>query len=130
MTEADLERRVRRSDLDAAAAGAATGAEFTDADKTEGIPNYLLRFSGTVNRLAEPQGGASAVTDDGVAYELGREVRLLTTDVIDMVQQQGGAAEKVDYLRGTEDFDQPVHDESGVRDAAAAEARDVCKRAR
>ena len=98
MTDADLERRVRRSDLDAAAAGAATGAEFTDADKTEGIPNYLLRFSGTVNRLAEPQGGAAAVTDDGVAYELGREVRLLTTDVIDMVQQQGGAAEKVDYL--------------------------------
>ena len=98
MTEADLERRVRRSDLDVAAAGAATGAEISDDDKTEGIPNYLLRFSGTVDRLAEAPDGASAVSDDGVAYELDREVRILTTDVIEMVQQQGGAAEKVDYL--------------------------------
>jgi len=96
MTEADLERRVRRSDLDVAAAGAATGAEISDDDKTEGIPNYLLRFSGTVDRLAD--GLADGLAYDGVAYELDREVRILTTDVIEMVQQQGGAAEKVDYL--------------------------------
>lgn len=93
-----LEMRVRRSDLDAAAAGAATGAEISDDDKTEGIPNYLLRFSGTVVRLAEAPDGASAVPDDGMVYELGRTVRILTSDVIEMVQQQGGAAEQVDYL--------------------------------
>ena len=31
-------------------------------------------------------------------YEMDRVVSIVTSDVIDMVQQQGGAAEKVDYL--------------------------------
>ena len=69
---------------------AATGDEI---EKTDGIPNYMIRTSGTISRLFD-----DAVQDDGVVYEADRVVSLLTPDVIDMVQQQGGSAEKVDHL--------------------------------
>ena len=82
MTEADLERRVRRSDLDVAAAGAATGAEISDEDKTEGIPNYLLRFSGTVDRLTLTMGGVRSVPDDSLPYSLDETVRTLTSELV------------------------------------------------
>jgi hypothetical protein len=77
---------------------AANGELIPDSDKTDGIPNYLLRFSGTVTRVAESPSSSTTVQDDGVLYEPDRLVSILTSDVIDMVQQQGGAAEKVDYL--------------------------------
>jgi|EP00908_Phaeocystis_cordata_P007334 hypothetical protein len=84
--------------FDATTSGAATGATISDADKTDGIPNYMLRTSGTVVRLAEGPGSSTAVEDNGVLYEADRLVSIVTSDVIDMVQQQGGSAEKVDYL--------------------------------
>lgn len=68
-----------------------------DADKTEGIPNYMLRTSGTIRRITDP-----GLEDDGVLYlEADRLVSIVTSDVIDMVQQQGGAAAKVDRLGET-----------------------------
>lgn len=76
--------------------GAATGAKIDDEDKTNGIPNYMLRSSGTITRIAEGQD--SSVQSDGVLYEQNSLVSIMTSDVIDMVQQQGGAAEKIDYL--------------------------------
>ena len=81
--------------IDASSTGAATGE---DMPKTEGIPNYMIRNTGTVARIAEGPDSATAVLDDGALYESGRLVSLVTSDVIDMVQQQGGAAEAVDYL--------------------------------
>jgi len=65
---------------------AATGE---DTEKTDGIPNYMLRTSGTIARLAE---------GEEVTYEPGSVVSIVTSDMIDMVQQQGGAAEKVNTL--------------------------------
>ena len=81
--------------LDASSCGAATGE---DVAKTDGIPNYMIRTSGKIARLAEGSDSPTAVDDDGVVYEAGRLVSILTSDMIDMVQQQGGSAEKVDYL--------------------------------
>jgi len=80
---------------DASSTGAATGEEV---EKTDGIPNYMLRTSGTVIRLAEGRDSSSAVQEDGVMYEPNRLVSIVTSDVIDMIKQQGGSAEKVDYL--------------------------------
>ena len=75
---------------------AATGE---DTPKTDGIPDYMLRNSGTVKRIAEGADSSTPVHEEnGVLYESGRMVHILTSDIIDMVQQQGGAAEKVDYL--------------------------------
>ena len=74
---------------------AATGE---DTPKTDGIPNYMIRTFGSVSRLAEGPTSSTEVQDDGVHYEIDRLVSLVTSDVIDMVQQQGGAAEKVDHL--------------------------------
>eukprot|EP00966_Prymnesium_polylepis_P221750 5129809-Prymnesium_polylepis.1 len=82
--------------FDGSASGVVTGAE--DIEKTDGIPNYMIRTSGTVARVAEGPDSSTEVQDDGVLYEPGRLVSIMTSDVIDMVQQQGGAAEKVDYL--------------------------------
>ena len=82
--------------LDASSSGAATGAE--DIAKTDGIPNYMLRSTGTISRLAEGSGSSTAVQGDGVVLEQDQLVTILTSDVIDMVQQQGDTAEKVDYL--------------------------------
>jgi hypothetical protein len=76
------------------ASGAATGE---DVAKTDGIPNYMIRTAGRVARIAEGSDSA-AVLDDGVLYESDRLVSIVTSDVIEMVQQQGGAAEKLDYL--------------------------------
>lgn len=73
---------------------AATGE---DVPKTDGIPDYMLRTSGTVARLTESD-SSIIVQDDGVHYEPDRLVSIVTSDVIDMVQQQGGSAEKVDSL--------------------------------
>ena len=67
-----------------------------DADKTNGIPNYMLRTSGTIRRIADPE-----LDEDGVLCEADRVVSIVTSDVIDMVQQQGGAAAKVDHLGET-----------------------------
>ena len=77
---------------------AATGAEIADEDKTDGIPNYMLRTAGTITRVAEGADSSSNLQDDGVLYESDRMVSIMTSDVIDMVQQQGGAAAKVEYL--------------------------------
>ena len=77
---------------------AATGAEIADEDKTDGIPNYMITTSGTVTRLAEAPDSATAVQDNGVQYDADRLVTIMTSDVIDMVQQQGGAAEQGDHL--------------------------------
>ena len=55
----------------------------------------MLRTSGTITRLSE---GSSTAQEDEVVYESDRLVSIVTSDVIDMVQQQGGAAEKVDHL--------------------------------
>ena len=74
---------------------AATGE---DVEKTDGIPNYMIRNVGTVTRVAESPDSESEMQADGVHYEMDRVVSIVTSDVIDMVQQQGGAAEKVDYL--------------------------------
>ena len=74
----------------ALAAQADTGAAVA---KTDGISNSMLRTAGTVTRLAEGMG--SSVLDE-VAYEQGRLVSIVTSDVIDMVQQQGGAANGID----------------------------------
>ena len=70
---------------------------MSEVPKTNGIPNYLLRTSGTVTRLVE-RDASVAMADDGVHYEADRLVSILTTDMIDMVQQQGGSATKVDHL--------------------------------
>ena len=78
--------------------GAATGAKIEEEDKTDGIPNYMLRDAGTISRLSESLDSSFAVQDDGVLYEADRLVSIVTTDVIEMVQQQGGAAEKVDHV--------------------------------
>ena len=78
--------------------GAATGEEIGDDDKTEGIPNYMIRTSGTIVRLAEGADSATAVTEDGVLFDSDCQVSIVTSDVIEMVQQQGGSAEKIDYL--------------------------------
>merc|ERR1719231_783112 len=58
----------------------------------------MLRTDGTVSRVAESPDSSTVVQEDGVLYEPDRVVSLVTSDVIDMVQQQGGAAQKVDYL--------------------------------
>lgn len=58
----------------------------------------MLRRSGRVVRLAEAPGSPAAVQPDGVLYEAGRVLSILTADVVEMVQQQGGGAERVDYL--------------------------------
>lgn len=79
---------------DASASGAATGTEVA---KTNGIPNYMLRFSGKVARLGGG-GHSEVVADSGVLLERDRVVVLVTSDVIEMVQQQGGAAASVDRL--------------------------------
>jgi hypothetical protein len=76
--------------------GAADMREISDEEKTEGIPNYMIRTSGTIVRLAE--GSATAVAEDGLLFDADREVSIVTSDVIEMVQQQGGSAEKIDYL--------------------------------
>ncbi|KAL1495932.1 hypothetical protein AB1Y20_014574 [Prymnesium parvum] len=81
--------------LDASKCGAATGG---DVPKTDGIPNYMFRTSGTVTRLAEGADSSAAVHDDGVVYEADRVISLLTSDVIEMFQQQGGTAENIDYI--------------------------------
>ena len=81
----------RRSDETGAFTPAAATGE--DTPKTDGIPNYMLRDSGTIGRLADPK-----LQDDGVLYEEGHMVSIMTSDVIEMVQQQGGGAEKIDYL--------------------------------
>jgi len=91
-----LALQARAEPLDARSCGAATGQEV---DKTDGIPNYMLRSGGTVTRLAEGPESLTAVQEDGVVYETDRLVTIITSDVIDMVQQQGGEAEKVDYLQ-------------------------------
>lgn len=75
--------------------GAATGG---DVEKTRGLPTYLIRSTGTVSRVAESPDSSTAVQDDGVLYEQDRVVTIVTSDVIDMVQQLGGAAGQVDYL--------------------------------
>ena len=77
---------------------AATGETIPDVEKTDGIPNYMLKTAGTITRLVESPESSAAVKDDGVLYEDGRTVAIVTSDVIDMVQQQGGAAEKIDFL--------------------------------
>ena len=84
--------------FDASTSGAATGEEIAEEDKTEGIPNYMLRNAGTVSRLAEGADSCTIVQDDGAQYEPDCMVSIITSDVIDMVQQQAGEAEKVDYL--------------------------------
>ena len=71
---------------------AATGE---DVEKTDGIPNYMIRTSGTVVRVVGGEG--STVDADGGVVADGL-LSILTSDVIDMVQQQGGAAEKLDCL--------------------------------
>ena len=78
--------------------GAYTGEEIGDDAKTDGIPNYMLRTSGTIVRLAEGLDSATAVTEDGVLFDSNCLVSIVTSDVIEMVQQQGGSAEKIDYL--------------------------------
>jgi len=83
---------------EAAATGAATGAASEDIPKTDGIPNYMLRNKGTIARLAEDPESSTEVQEDGVLYAPDRLITILTSDVIDMVQQQGDGAEKVDYL--------------------------------
>jgi len=80
--------------LDASTSGAATGAE--DIEKTDGIPNYMIRTIGTVSRLAEGPDSEAMLHSDGVVYERDRLVTIVTSDVIDMVQQQG--AETVDHI--------------------------------
>ena len=74
---------------------AATGE---DVPKTDGIPNYMLFTFGTIASLTEPPDSSTAVEEDGVVYEQDRVVSILTSDVIDMVQQQGGSAQNVDHL--------------------------------
>ena len=80
---------------DASQTGAATGE---DVPKTDGIPNYMIRTSGTLKRIAEAPDSDASVQDDGVRYDADRIVSIITSDVIDMIQQQGGSAEKVDFL--------------------------------
>ena len=65
--------------------GAATGVEIGEADKTDGIPNYMLRTSGTVLKL---RGDA-----EDMWFDSGSLVTIMTSDVIDMVQQQGNPAD-------------------------------------
>jgi len=86
---------IRADPIDASTTGAATGE---DMEKTDGIPNYMLRNSGTVTRVADGSGASIDVIRDGVLYETGQLVSIVTSDVIDMVQQQGGSATKVDFL--------------------------------
>jgi len=69
-----------------------------DTPKTDGIPNYMLRTSGTVARIAEGPESDTAVQEDGVLYQSDRLVSIVTSDVIEMAQQQGGAAENVNHL--------------------------------
>lgn len=75
--------------------GIATGG---DVPKKDGIPLYMLRETGAIKRVAEPEESSTDVLVDGVQYEAESLVSILTYDVIEMVQQQGGSAEKVDYL--------------------------------
>ena len=53
----------------------------------------MFQNSGTVKRPA-----LGDDSDDGVLYEKDAEVSIVTSDVIDMVQQQGAAAAKVEYM--------------------------------
>lgn len=74
--------------------------EPQEAPKTNGIPNYMLRTSGTVTCLHDDS-SAPAVNEMvqdlyGVLFERDRLVSIVTSDVIDMVQQEVGP--KVDYL--------------------------------
>jgi hypothetical protein len=92
---AQLSLQLQVDPPDPSRTGAATGEEV---EKTDGIPNYMLRTSGTVSRVAEGSQSSATVASNGVFYEQNRLVCILTSDVIDMVQQQGGAAESVDYL--------------------------------
>ena len=75
--------------------GIATGG---DVPKKDGIPLYMLRETGAIKRVAEPEESSTDVLVDGVQYDAESLVSILTYDVIEMVQQQGGSAEKVDYL--------------------------------
>ena len=93
-----LVHRLQLADRDASKSGAATGKEIREEEKTDGIPNYMLRTTGTVSRLAESPDSPIDVGDAGVDYDQDRLVCILTTDVIEMVQQQGETAEKVDFL--------------------------------
>ena len=77
--------RATCSQLQADSSGAATGE---DVEKTDGIPNYMIRTSGTVSRVADGKG----------VWDSDHIVSILTSDVIDMVQQQGGAAQKITCL--------------------------------
>lgn len=90
--------QLRAEPFDASTSGAATGAKIDEKDKTDGIPNYMLRDAGTISRLSESLDSSTEVQDDGVLYETDRLVSIVTSDVVEMVQQQGGSAEKVDYL--------------------------------
>ena len=93
--ESSRQAAVRES-FDGSITGAATGAKGDEIEKTDGIPNYMLRSSGTIARVVDGEGAVQS--EDGVAYESGQLVSLVTSDVIEMVQQQGGAAEAVDTL--------------------------------
>ena len=69
-----------------------------EVEKTEGIPNYMIRTSGMIARVADGSSSLAAVQDDGVLYEVDRLVSIVTTDLIDMVQMQGGSAQGLDSL--------------------------------
>tara|TARA_B110001452_G_scaffold119655_1_gene99286 strand:- start:281 stop:925 length:645 start_codon:yes stop_codon:yes gene_type:complete len=90
--------QLRADSFDASTNNANTGAKIDDKDKTDGIPNYMLRDAGTISRLSESLDSSASVEDDGVLYETDRLVSIVTSDVVEMVQQQGGAAENVDFL--------------------------------
>ena len=96
-----------------ASIGAATGAEVEK--NAEGIPVYMLRTSGTVTRLAADGSGTTAA-DEGVAFAEGEVVSIVTTDVIEMVQQQGGAAERVSCLGETIQVDGMTFDDLQAED--------------
>jgi hypothetical protein len=78
--------------------GMTVNARGEEVAKKDGIPEYCFRTSGNISRVAEKSDSSTAAGDDGVLYEADRLVSIVTSDVIEMVQQQGGAAEDVDYL--------------------------------
>ena len=92
--EVEAEAAAERAALKEAA-GSAEPSDATAAPvaMTRGIPNYMLRTSGTIARLA-----ADLKSADGVLYARERLVSIVTVDVIEMIQQQGGGAEKVTNL--------------------------------
>jgi len=90
---AEAEAAAERAALEQAAGN----AELSDATAapvamTRGIPNYMLRTSGTIARLAAENSA------NGVLYARATVVSIVTVDVMEMIQQQGGAAEKVTHL--------------------------------